>query len=174
MSPSGYSFRRLLSPRDANDEVGDRVAQVESVVEPVGEGSAVGLGVLEVLQRLEGIVEQPSGFLTRHGAVDFVVQQPSSGVAHAQVSREDQRRNAGFGLTDEVDGQKPSGQRQLSVFPQGANGQRGPKAAAAALVEFAGALPRKVLLRAGALRAANPCGHRERLSGSTHCASVPK
>lgn len=91
-----------------------------------------------------------------HGAVDLVVQQPGGGIAHAQVSLESQGRDAGLGLTDEVDGQKPGRQRQLGVLHQGASGQRGLKAAAAALVELAGALHHQIVLRAGALRAAKP------------------
>ncbi len=271
-----HFFRHRLGTRRVNDEVGDQVAQVESVVEPVSECAKVGLGVLAVLQRLEGArhhglevaqhgvdplelgqvpglecahhpghvdapgfgdcseapqavagddglgqqaglgplgnsirreatdhvelepdglsdvvhrdgrhegdlvfrtspglaprafptevgvielhrtAEQASSFLARHGAVDLVVQQPGGGIAHAQVSLESQGRDAGLGLTDEVDGQKPGRQRQLGVLHQGASGQRGLKAAAAALVELAGALRHKIVLRAGAVRAAKP------------------
>jgi hypothetical protein len=103
---------------------------------------------------LHRTAEQPSGFLARHGAVDLVVQQPGRGVAHAQVPLEGQRRNACLGLADEVDGQEPGGQRHLGVFHQGAVGGLGLKSAAVALVELAGALHHKVVLRAGALREA--------------------
>ncbi len=106
--------------------------------------------------QLHRTTEQSSGLLARHGAVDLVLQQPGGGIAHAQVSLEGQRRNSGLGLADEVDGQKPGGQRHLGVFHQGPRGQRGLKAAAAALVELAGALRHKIVLRAGALRAAKP------------------
>ena len=95
-------------------------------------------------------------------------------LAHAQVTLERQGVDAGLGLADEVDGQEPGGQRQLGVLHQGAGGQRSLKAAAAALVELAGTLRHKIVLRAGALRAAKPQRPRERLSASAHCASVPK
>jgi hypothetical protein len=54
MSTSDHFFRRRLGPRHVNDELGDHLAQIEPMVEPVGEGAEVGLGVLAVLQRLEG------------------------------------------------------------------------------------------------------------------------
>jgi hypothetical protein len=42
------------SPCHIDDEGGDQVAQVEALVEPVGKGSKIGLGVLAELQSLEG------------------------------------------------------------------------------------------------------------------------
>ena len=54
MPASDDLFRHRLGPRRLNDEVGYQVAQVEPVVEPIGEGAEVGLGVLAVLQRFEG------------------------------------------------------------------------------------------------------------------------
>jgi hypothetical protein len=54
MLTSDHSFRRRLGSRRVNDEVGDQVAQVEPMIEPIGEGAEEGLGVLAVLQRLEG------------------------------------------------------------------------------------------------------------------------
>jgi hypothetical protein len=47
-------FRYRPGSRHINDESGDQVAQVESMVEPVGKGCEVGLGVLAKLQRLVG------------------------------------------------------------------------------------------------------------------------
>ena len=276
MPTSDGSFCCRFGPRDVDDERGDHVSQVEPMVESIGECAEVGLGVLAVLQRLEGArhnglevaqhgidplhlrqvtrlecahypgqvnasgfgdrgkapqavtgdgglgpqaglgpfgdglrgeaaddvelqsdwladavhrdgrheghlvlraasrfapralssevsvielhgaTQQTGRLLARHGVVDLVMQEPGRGVAHAQVTLERQGRDAGFGLTDEVDGQEPGGQRQLGVFHQGASGQRGLKAAAAALVELAGTLRHKIVLRAGALRAAKP------------------
>ena len=43
-----------LGPQRVNDEVGDQVAQIDSVVEPLGEGGEIGLGLFAVLQRFEG------------------------------------------------------------------------------------------------------------------------
>ena len=65
MPTSDGSFRCRLGPRDVHDEVGDQVAQVESVVEPVSECAKVGLGPLAVLQRLEG---------ARHHGLELVEQ----------------------------------------------------------------------------------------------------
>ena len=110
---------------------------------------------VDVVQ-LHGTAEQPGRLLAGHGVVELVVQQPSRGVAHAQVSLERQGRDACLSLADVVDGQEPDGQRQFGVFHQGASGQRGPKAAVSALVELAGALHHKIVLRTGALRAAKP------------------
>ena len=61
MPASDRSFRHWFGPRHVNDERGDQVAKVESVVEPICEGAEVGLGVLAVLQRLEG---------TRHNGLE--------------------------------------------------------------------------------------------------------
>jgi len=47
-------LRHRLGPRRVNGEGVDQAAQVKSVVEPVSECAEVGLGVLAVLQRLEG------------------------------------------------------------------------------------------------------------------------
>jgi hypothetical protein len=41
MSTAAYSFRHRLGPNRVNDEVGSEVVQVESVVEPVGEGTMI-------------------------------------------------------------------------------------------------------------------------------------
>ncbi len=73
--------------------------------------------------QLQRTAEQPSGLLPRHGAIDLVVQQPDGRIAHAQISLECHGRDAGFVLTDEVDGQEPGRQRQLEVFHQRAGGQ---------------------------------------------------
>ena len=55
-----------------------------------------------------------------------------------------------------MDSQKPGRQRQLGVFHQRASNQRGLNAAAAELVELATAVRHKTVMRAGALRAAQP------------------
>jgi hypothetical protein len=39
MPISTHSFRRRLGPRHVTDELGDHLAQAESVVEPEGEGA---------------------------------------------------------------------------------------------------------------------------------------
>lgn len=55
MPASNHFFRHRLGPHCVKDESDDHVAQVELVVEPVGnKGCELGLGVLAILQRLEG------------------------------------------------------------------------------------------------------------------------
>jgi hypothetical protein len=66
MPTSDHFFRHRPSPRCVNDEPDEQVAQVEPVVEPVGEGAEVGLGVLAVLQRFEG-ARHHGLEVTKHG-----------------------------------------------------------------------------------------------------------
>ena len=87
MSASDHLFRHRLGPRRVNDEVRDQVAQVESVVEPVGEGAEVGLAVLAVLQRLEG---------ARHHGLE-VSQQGVDPLEPWQVSESTCRARTGSG-----------------------------------------------------------------------------
>lgn len=47
-------FSNRFGPSHIADEVGQQAAQVKAAVEPVGKGGQVALGVLAVLQRLEG------------------------------------------------------------------------------------------------------------------------
>jgi hypothetical protein len=54
MPASDPFFGYRPGSRHINDEGGDQVAQVESMVEPVGEGCEVGLGVFAEFQRLVG------------------------------------------------------------------------------------------------------------------------
>ena len=53
MPPSDHFFRHRLTPHHIGDEGRHQTAQVEAPVEPVGEGSQVGLAVLAVLQRVK-------------------------------------------------------------------------------------------------------------------------
>jgi hypothetical protein len=53
MHPPDHFFRHQLAPRHIDDEGRHQAAQVKAPVEPVGEGSQVGLAVRAVLQRLE-------------------------------------------------------------------------------------------------------------------------
>lgn len=48
-----------------------------------------------------------------HGPEDLVVQQPGGVVVHPQTAAQLKGRDAGLGLADQVEGQKPLGQRQL-------------------------------------------------------------
>ncbi len=53
MLPPDHFFRHRLAPRRIGDEGCHWTAQVEAPVEPVGEGSQVGLAILAVHQRVE-------------------------------------------------------------------------------------------------------------------------
>ncbi len=74
-----------------------------------------------------------------HGVVDLVVQQPGGGVPHPQIA---------------LDGQEPGRQRQFGVLHEGAGGQRGLVATEAALEQLTGTVIDRVILSAGAARAA--------------------
>ena len=84
---------------------------------------ATEVGVVDLNDALELVDVLARG----HRAVDLVVQQPGSRVAHAKLALHRQRRQTRLGLADQVDGQEPGGQRQLGVFKEAAGGQRGLK-----------------------------------------------
>ena len=113
---------------------------------------ATEVGVIE----LHGAAELMGGVLRSHGAVDLLMQQPGSGIAHAKLALERQRRQAGLGLTDEVDGQEPGRQWQLGVRHETARSQRGLMPATIALKELASAVADHVVITAGAARAPKP------------------
>ena len=73
---------------------------------------------------LDFSTERVAGLTLSHGLHQFVVYQPSSRVAHAELAFEGQSRQAGLGLADEVDRQKPRLQRQLGRLKNGARDQR--------------------------------------------------
>ena len=52
-------------------------------------------------------------FTLSHSLHQFVVYQPSRWIAHTQLAFESQRRQAGLGLADKINGQKPCRQRQF-------------------------------------------------------------
>ncbi len=103
--------------------------------------------------QLHCAVRQVSGLPIGHGAIDFLVQQPSGGVAYAQIMLEGQRRDPRLGLADEKDGQKPSGQRQLGMLHHRAGRHRSLMPAAQALEQLASALLDEVVPRVVAARA---------------------
>lgn len=98
MPAPDHFFWHWLDPRCVNDEPDDQVAQVEAVVEPVDEGTEVGLGVLAVLQRFEG-TRHHGLEVTQHGADPLELGQVrrahiTASVAHwmsllRQVSKQD-------------------------------------------------------------------------------------
>jgi hypothetical protein len=55
MPPPDHFFRHRLEPRRIDDEVRHQPAQVEPPVEPIGEGSQIGLTVLSERQRVERV-----------------------------------------------------------------------------------------------------------------------
>ena len=113
---------------------------------------ATEVGVIE----LHGAAELMGGILRGHGAVDLLMQQPSSGIAHAKLAHERQGRQTGLGLTDEVYGQEPGRQWQLGVRHEAAGGQRGLMPATIALEELASPVADHIVITAGAARAAKP------------------
>ena len=72
---------------------------------------ATEVGVIE----LRSAAEMMGGVLLGHGAVDLLMQLPGSGIAHAKLALERQRRQAGLGQNDEVDGQELGRQGLLGV-----------------------------------------------------------
>jgi len=74
---------------------------------------------------LDFATEHVAGFTLCHGLHQLVMHQPGCGIAHAQLAFECECRQTGFGLTDEVDRQKPCRQRQLGRLKNGARDQRG-------------------------------------------------
>ncbi len=86
------------------------------------------------------------------------MQQPRSGVAHAQIALERQRRDPRLRLADEVDGQEPGGQRQLEMLHHHAGSHRRLMQAAHALEQLAGPLTHKLVPRVVAARAAKALG----------------
>jgi hypothetical protein len=93
-------------------------------------------------------------FQVRHGGVDLVGQQPSDWGVHPQIALAGQRRDAGLGLADEMDGQERGRQRQLGELHQRARSQRGLVPARTALEQLADTMTDNVVLHAGATRAA--------------------
>ena len=118
-------------------------------------GLAAGALATEVgVVDLHGPFEPMAALAPSHRAIDLLVQQPSGGVAHAELALERQRRQARLGLADQIDGQEPGGQRQLGVLHQAARGQRGLVPAGDALEQVAGAVADHVVRLAVAARTA--------------------
>ena len=107
------------------------------------------VGVIE----LHGATELLGSVLRGHGPVDLLMQQPGSGIAHAKLTLERQGRQAGLGLTDEVDGQEPGRQWQLGVRHETAGSQRGLMPTSIALEELASAVADHIVITAGTARA---------------------
>lgn len=120
---------------------------------------ATEVGVIE----LHGATELLATVMRGHGAVDLVVQQPSGGVAHAELALERQRRQPGLGLADEVDGKKPGRQRQLGVLHQAAGRQRGLMPTGVALEQLASPVADHVMIGGLAARATKHVGPARRL-----------
>ena len=74
---------------------------------------------------LDGATQSVVGLAFDHRLHQLVVDQPSGGVAHPQITLQGQRRESGLGLADQVDRQKPDRQRQLGALKHRANDQRG-------------------------------------------------
>lgn len=92
-----------------------------------------------------------AGFLPIYGVVDLMMKRLGGRVVHAQIALEGQGRLPGLGLADEVDGQEPGCQRQLSMHYHRAGRKTG-------LVPASGALE-------------NVCEHCDRRRSAEHCRS---
>ena len=103
--------------------------------------------------KLNRAVQAMSAVLLGDSAVDLSVQKPRRGLADTQVALERQRRKAGFGLADQVDGEEPCRQRQLGVLHQAARDQRGLVSASVALKQPACILAEDAVIGAVATRA---------------------
>ena len=91
-----------------------------------------------------------------HRPQNLVVQQPGCVVFHAQVAAELQRGDPGFGLADQVKGQKPGGQRQFGGLHDRASRKRGLMAAVPALIALEPAAIDQPMLMAIAAGTAEP------------------
>ena len=84
------------------------------------------------------------------------MQQPGCVVFHPQVAAELQRGDPGFGLTDQIEGQEPGGQRQFCGLHDRASCERGLMAAGAALIALESAAVDEPMLMAIAAGTAEP------------------
>ncbi len=94
------------------------------------------------------------------------MQQPGGVVIHAQMAAELQRGDPGFGLADQVEGQKPCGERQFGGLHDCAGGERGLMAAGSALIALEPAAIDQAMLMASAARSAESIGPAGFLQGS--------
>ena len=98
------------------------------------------------------------GVTRSHRHHDLVVHQPGRGVTHADVTLQRQGCHTGLGLADEVDRQKPLGQRQLGACEQGVGRQRGLVTTGVALEQSPRAGAQHAMSASVAARAAKSAG----------------
>lgn len=103
---------------------------------------------------LDFSTERIAGLPLGHGLHQFVMHQPCRWVAHPQMALERECRDARFGLTDEIDCQKPGHQRQFGALKNGARNQRGLMPTGIALEDFVGTMAQDAVCSAPALGAA--------------------
>ena len=92
------------------------------------------VGVIDLNRATDDIALLACG----HRPHQLVVDQLGSGVAHPQLSHERERRQACFGLADEVNREKPNAQGQFGALHHGAGDQRGLMPAGLALKQRVG------------------------------------
>lgn len=78
--------------------------------------------------------QQVGLLLISHRPQNLVVQQPGRDVFNAKVATELQREDPSLGLADQIEGQKPGGQRQFGGLYDRASRERGLMAAVATLI----------------------------------------
>ncbi len=100
-----------------------------------------------------------------HRLHDLVLETPGGVVGHTDVALQGQGRQAGFGLRQQMDGQKPHGERQLGLFEQCPADQRGLVMASGALIQVARFNYTVATPRAGrALKARRPSRLKRRIA----------
>ena len=95
-----------------------------------------------------------------------IVKQPDRVVFHTQVAAELQRGDPSLGLADQIEGQKPGGQRQFGGLHDRAGRERGLMAAVATLIALEPAAIDQPMLMAIAARTAEPIGPARLLQSS--------
>ena len=100
-----------------------------------------------------------------HGPENLVVQQPGGVVLHAQMAAELERGDAGFGLPDQIESLKPSGERQLGGLHDRTGRERGLMTAGSALIALEPAPINQAMILASAARTTKTIGPAGLLQG---------
>jgi len=93
-----------------------------------------------------------------HGPENLVMQQPGGVVLHAQMAAELERGDARFGLPDQIESLKPSGERQFGGLHDRAGRECGLMAAGTALITLEPAAIDQSMLMTSAARTTKPIG----------------
>ena len=111
--------------------------------------------------RLCRALQRVKGFALQHGLHELVLDTPGRGVADPQMALQRQRGQSRLGLTDQVNGEKPSSQGQAGALENGAGNQRSLVTTMAALKRLARtAFQNRMLgtVALGAMKSVRPAG----------------